>query len=106
MLVPMRYIYTVHVSLLEVKVEFTQWNGTAFDCTNFNSEILLSHESFQNPDGANKSCNGGQITGRSLRIENNSYIFQLSVTTSTALNVVPIGKTVLTVISGEKLTIL
>ena len=93
----------------------TQWNGTAFDCTNTLNEILLLHDNF--PDGANGRCNGGQITGRSLSVDNNCYTSQLSVTTSAALNnktircirnndvgqMVPIGEILLTVISGEKL---
>ena len=96
----------------------TQWNGTAFDCTNSNDEILLSHKSFRNPDAVNNSCNLGQITVTSLTVKNNcnSYTSQLSLTTSAALSnktircihineenqVVPIGKIVLTVFSGEK----
>lgn len=89
----------------------TQWDGTAFDCTNSNNEILLSHNNF--PNGANGLCNDGQITGRSLSVENNCYTSQLSVNTSAAFNnktircihnnQMMIGTIVLIVISGEKL---
>ena len=90
----------------------TQWDGTAFDCTNTANEILLLHDNY--PNDANGRCNGGQITGKSLSVENNCYTSLLSVSTSAALNnksircnevgqMVSIGERVLTVISGKKL---
>ena len=92
----------------------TQWDGTAFDCSDNTNEILLLHSDFRN--GTDGRCNGGQITGRSLSVKNNSYTSQLSVSTSASLNnksircirneanqMVFIGETVLTVISGKKL---
>ena len=85
-----------------------QWDGTAFDCTNFNNEILLSYNDF--PEG---NCNDGQITGTSLSVENNCFTSQLSMNTSAAFNNKTIrcvhnnqnlivGTTVLIVISGEE----
>ena len=94
----------------------TQWNGTAFDCTNTLNEILLLHDNFNTPEGANKRCNNGQIRGSSLSVNDNCYTSQLSVTTSAALNnktircihnnelgeMLPIGDRFLTIISGNK----
>ena len=59
----------------------TVWRGTAFNCE-VGAEINLLHSQFVLEEGAFGNCNGGAIRGRSLRIENNRYISQLSVTLS------------------------
>ncbi len=54
----------------------TVWRGTAFsDC-----EINLLHSQYVSREGAFGNCNGRAIRGRSLRIENDRYVSQLSVT--------------------------
>ena len=59
----------------------TVWRGTAFSCA-LGAEINLLHAQFVSTEGAfgNVNCSGGAIRGRSLRIENDRYISQLSVT--------------------------
>ena len=55
----------------------TVWNGTAFSGCD-NNDIVLLHNRFGIGDLGR--CNGGAITGRSIRIESNSlYISQLEV---------------------------
>ena len=54
----------------------TVWRGTAF---NNNCEINLLHSQFASEEGAFGNCNGGAIRGRNLRIENDRYVSQLSV---------------------------
>ena len=59
----------------------TVWRGTVFNCE-VGAEINLLHSQFVLEQGAFGSCNSGAIRGKSLRIENNRYISQLSVTLS------------------------
>ena len=63
----------------------TVWRGTAFNCE-VGAEINLLHSQFVLEEGAFGNCNGGAIRGRSLRIENNRYISQLSVMLSSDLS--------------------
>ena len=60
----------------------TVWKGTAFSgCDDTNDEILLLHSRFSGETDSIVQCNTSHITltGRSIRIENNSYISQLEV---------------------------
>ena len=59
----------------------TVWRGTVFNCE-VGAEINLLHSQFVLEQGAFGNCNSGTIRGKSLRIENNRYISQLSVTLS------------------------
>ena len=94
----------------------TLWTGTAFDCAAANiDEILLRHNNFNGSDGAFGECNNGDIVGRSVQVEGNCYTSQLIVTVSAGLNnksvrcvhstnegdMITIGETLLTVISGD-----
>ena len=65
---------------------WTLWNGTAInnDC----GEILLLHDRFG--ENYKKSCNNGDILGRSLGAFDNFYISQLSM----KVRLSSIGKTV------------
>jgi hypothetical protein len=67
----------------------TVWQGTAFSGCN-NNEITLIHNRFAR-EGASGICNGGAITGRSVRVESNiSYISQLEV----AITAEMVGKSI------------
>ena len=67
---------------------WTLWTGTAFnnDCR----EILLLHDRFQIGENYKKSCNNGDILGRSLGAFDNFYISQLSM----KVRLSSVGKTV------------
>jgi hypothetical protein len=59
----------------------TVWKGTAFSGCDGN-EITLLHHRFIRGMSTSAQCNTGHIkllTGRSVRVENNSYISQLEV---------------------------
>ena len=53
------------------------WKGVAFDCSTFNNEIVIISSLL-----TNGSCNNGAIVGRLVRVENDSYTSQLTVTVS------------------------
>ena len=61
----------------------TVWKGSALSDRCDSNEIALLHHRFKN--GTSTECNNGAITGRSIRVENNScsngslYISQLEV---------------------------
>ena len=92
----------------------TLWRGSAFDCPSTTNEIVLRHSLFSGPAGAFGDCTNGTIVGRSLRVEGNCYISQLSVTVSLNLNdatvqcvydtgsppMIPINTSRISVISG------
>ena len=65
---------------------FTIWRGTAFNCTNKNNEIILSH-TFNTTAGV---CNSGSIEGHGVRVSDNRYISLLIITLRSDL----IGKTI------------
>ena len=67
----------------------TVWQGTAFSGCN-SDEITLIHHRFGRV-GAFGVCNGGAISGRIVRIENNSYISQLRV----AITAEMVGKNII-----------
>ena len=48
----------------------TLWAGSAFNCSL--REIILQHHWF--PDNAYGMCNGGTIAGKSLRVNNRTYL--------------------------------
>ena len=63
------------------KQDSTVWKGTAFSSCDTN-EITLLHNRFKGVTNISAQCNDGHImlTGRSIRVENNSYyISQLEV---------------------------
>ena len=62
----------------------TVWKGSTFDCSNSNDEISFLHSHFNN---VTKECSNKTIVVRSLRVENNHYISQLSVKVDTELEV-------------------
>ena len=87
----------------------TLWEGSALDCT-----IVLRHNLFGQSGGVPRTCNNGDVTGRSLRVEDDCYTSQLSVTVSRTLNnktivcrllsedgLVSIGNSTLKVIQGQ-----
>jgi hypothetical protein len=87
----------------------TEWSGTAIDCSD---GLLLRHIKFLDVNGTMKSC--GQITARSIRVDNGCYSSQLTATATAAQNNTYvrcihrlneeqnlIGAVSLTVISGE-----
>ena len=65
---------------------FTIWRGTAFNCTNKNNEIILSH-TFNTTAGV---CNSGSIEGHGVRVSDNQYISRLIITLRSDLT----GKTI------------
>lgn len=56
---------------------YTIWKGSAFDCILSGNEILLLHINYIG--GTVRTCNNGQIVGRSLGVTNNCYTSQLDV---------------------------
>ena len=64
----------------------TLWGGTAFDCPSTSNEIVLRHSQFSELTGDFGDCTNGTIVGRSLGVEGNCYISQLSITASINLN--------------------
>jgi hypothetical protein len=70
----------------------TLWEGSALDCT-----IFLRHNRFDQSGGVDGACNNGDIIGRSLRVEDNCYTSQLSVTVSHTLN----NKTIACILSSD-----
>ena len=60
----------------------TVWGGSAFNC--ISGSILLRHSQY--PDDASGVCNDGEITGRSLRVDDDCYTSQLDVTVTSSLN--------------------
>ncbi|MCG8626687.1 MAG: hypothetical protein MJE68_32390 [Proteobacteria bacterium] len=70
----------------------TVWTGTAFSgCDDTNEEIVLLHSRFSGETDSIQ-CNTSHITftGRSIRIENNSYISQLEVLVKPGLDEMPL----------------
>ena len=61
----------------------TLWEGSVFDCVA--KSIVLRH-SLYGTGGASGVCNGGNITARSIDVNNNCYISQLSVRVSSNFN--------------------
>ena len=57
----------------------TIWRGSAFNCDSNGNEIFLLNHSNE------ETCNGGMITGRVIRCENDSYTSQLNVILSSDL---------------------
>ena len=64
----------------------TVWDGSAFDCSSTNNEIILRHSQFSNPGGISGDCSSEAIRGRSLDVQSTSFTSQLSVTVSSQLN--------------------
>ena len=67
------------------------WQGSAFNCENSNKITLLRIEEYKG------TCNGGNIVGRSLIVEDNYHTSQLSVT----INLDMVGKDVQCAILNE-----
>ena len=61
------------------------WKGIAFDCSSSSNELVLS----QSMSGT-QVCNNGAINGHIIRVENNTYISQLTV----SLNAEIVGKNI------------
>ena len=57
----------------------TIWRGSAFNCDSKGNEIFLLNHSHKG------TCNGGMITGRVIRRENDNYTSQLNVILSSEL---------------------
>ena len=80
---------------------FTIWNGTAFNCGQ-SDNILLRHNLFGTQTGAFGSCNGGTISGRSLRVSSdNIYTSQLQVNVTNSSRSELVGGTVQCVYSPD-----
>ena len=58
----------------------TIWRGTAFNCPSNGNEIYL----WETSTGSN-ICNKGMITGRIVRVDENSYTSQINVTLNSDL---------------------
>ena len=56
----------------------TFWRGSAINCPMRNNEILLRHSLFPTT-GTIVECNNGNLSARSLGVENNCYTSQLRV---------------------------
>lgn len=67
---------------------YTVWRGSAFDCNNSGNEIILLHSNYAS--GTVRTCNDGQVVGRSLGVTNRCYNSQLNVNVTMKLE----GKTV------------
>ena len=63
----------------------TIWRGTALDCLQDGSEIILRHSLFAS-NQAFRTCNNGDIVGRGIRVVNNCYTSQLNVTVRESFN--------------------
>ena len=59
----------------------TLWTGSAFNCPQDGSEITLRHRLFAS-NQALGICNNGDITGHGIRVDNDCFTSQLSVTVS------------------------
>ena len=53
------------------------WSGSAFNCPGASNEIILRHSRFS--IGTSGVCSNGEIVARSLRVENNIFVSELSV---------------------------
>ena len=62
----------------------TIWKGTAFDCQLGANEIALLHNNFTLQRA--ETCNNGNITGQSVRVQNGTFTSQLTVRVSDELN--------------------
>ena len=93
----------------------TLWGGTAFNCTNTANQTILRHSQYAT--GISGECNNGAIMARSVTKKGNCYTSELSVNISATLNnktitcvhnkgLKTIGTSLLTVISGNTVTIL
>ena len=62
----------------------TVWNGNAFNCPNNDNEIILLHPFLNQPDeDHSKTCNDGNIVGRSIKTDaSNNHTSQLYVKVS------------------------
>ena len=60
----------------------TVWRGTAFNCPATGNEIHFFHSRFDTE--TTLTCNSGAIVGRTIRTENNIYVYisQLTVSVS------------------------
>jgi hypothetical protein len=67
----------------------TVWNGNAFNCPNTHDEIILLHPFQSNVDHA-RTCNNGNIVGRSIKTDTNIHTSRLYVKVSNDL----IGKSI------------
>ena len=56
------------------------WKGSAFNCRSSSDGITLLHSRYNLSGGTDDECNNGAIVGQSLRVEDNYYTSQLSVT--------------------------
>ena len=56
----------------------TVWRGSAFNCPATNNEIHFLHGS----SVIETTCNDGAIVGRAIRVENDIYISQLTISVS------------------------
>ena len=69
---------------------FTVFQGSALDCEETNHAIVLFHNRFDGPRGANGTCNDGDIMGHIFRVKDSYYTSEINVTVSSSL----IGKTI------------
>ena len=60
------------------------WQGSGFNCPLSGNEILLSHNNFQG--GTTRTCNNGDIIGRSVRMMDNYYTSQLAISYTIGLD--------------------
>ncbi len=71
----------------------TVWQGSAFNCFNNSSWIILNHLEFQH-NGASGTC--GDLSATSIGVSGDNYTSRLTVTATAGLN----GKTIECTING------
>ena len=72
---------------------YTIWRGSAFDCPNVDSRVLLRHSLFGSSTGTMGSCNEGAIVGHSLGITTSTsncpiYMSQLTANLTASSRVI------------------
>jgi hypothetical protein len=63
----------------------TLWRGTAFDCPQGDSAIILCHSQFAS-NRENGSCNNGDLVGRSIGVVDDCYTSRLNVRVRESFN--------------------
>ena len=78
------------------KTGATVWTGTAFNCPDAGDEMIFLH-SMSRFINTSRGCNGGAITGRGIRIEEDTYTSQVNITIDSYMD----GKSVACVYERE-----
>ena len=73
---PQGYAFNLTYQCTTFGIGNTLWKGSAFNCVGNGDEISLQHSLFARPGGTTAQC--GNITARSLNVEDNFYTSQIS----------------------------